>query len=134
MNQAPEEDLPGKIKVTPERRRIDEKNYTEKGYIWVTIISRESSGAISGLTEIFYHPDNPHFIEQELTGVKKKYRGRGLGKWLKSEMLFYIKKRFPDIEFITTGNNDANEAMLSINDRMGYKRYKSEIFFEFDIS
>ncbi|NHJ48517.1 MAG: hypothetical protein FK733_12100 [Asgard group archaeon] len=133
MNQAPAEDLAGKFVLSPERRRVDEETYTKKGYIWVTIISRESSGVISGLTEIFYHPDLPHLIEQELTGVNENYTGRGLGKWLKAEMLFYIKNRFPDIKFITTGNNDSNEAMLSINNRMGYRRYKSEIFYEFNI-
>jgi RimJ/RimL family protein N-acetyltransferase len=133
MNQAPSEDLSGEFILTPERRRLDEKTYTEKGYIWITIVSREPTGAISGLTEIFYHPNNPHFVEQELTGVSVKYRGRGLGKWLKADMLFYIRRRFPDVKYIDTGNNDINEAMLSINNRMGFKRYKSEVFYEFFI-
>jgi RimJ/RimL family protein N-acetyltransferase len=133
MNQAPSEDLVGEMIITPKSRRIDEQTYAEKGCEWVTIISRESTGVISGLTEVFYHPSNSHWAEQELTGVKNEFRGRGLGKWLKAEMVFYIKERFPEVEFIQTGNNDANEAMLSINNRMGFKRYKSEVFFEFNI-
>lgn len=133
MNQAPSEDLAGEMIITSESRRSDEQTYSEKGCEWITIISREPSGTISGLTEIFYHPSNAHWVEQELTGVKKEYRGRGLGKWLKAEMLFYIKERLPNVEFIETGNNDTNEPMLAINNNMGFRRYKSEIFYEFKI-
>ena len=134
MNQAPAEDLAGEMLITPKIREFDEQFYKEKGVIWSTIITRETDVTISGLTEIFHHPNNPHEVEQELTGVRKEYRSRGLGKWLKAEMLFHIKNHFPTVEYVETGNNDRNTAMLSINTRMGFKRHKNETFFEFDIN
>ncbi|MFW9923133.1 MAG: GNAT family N-acetyltransferase [Candidatus Thorarchaeota archaeon] len=133
-NQAPAEDLAGEMLITPAVRRTDEEFVNDKGVYWLTMITREPSGEISGLTEMFHHPDNPQIAEQELTGVKIACRGRGLGKWLKAEMLFYIRERFPTVEFIDTGNNDRNEAMLSINTRMGFKRHQTQTFFEFDLS
>lgn len=132
-NQAPAEDLAGEMLITPTMRRTDEEFVNDKGVFWFTMITREPSGVISGLTEMFHHPDNPQIAEQELTGVKKDYRGRGLGKWLKAEMLFYLRERFPTIEYIDTGNNDRNEAMLSINNRMGFKRHQTQTFFEFNL-
>ncbi|NHJ84804.1 MAG: GNAT family N-acetyltransferase [Asgard group archaeon] len=132
FNRAPQEDLIAKVVIDPKRRRADEEDVKEKGYKWVTIISREQNGVISGLTEIYYHKANPKEVEQELTGVLEGYQKRGLGKWLKAEMLFYIKEKFPEAEFISTGNNDRNAPMLSINNRMGFERYKTELVFEFN--
>ena len=133
FNDAPAEDIAGEVIITPEKRRIDEKLYSENNLEWITLISRENDGTISGLTEIFHNKEYKIEIEQELTGVLEPYRGRGLGKLLKAEMLFYIKENYPETEFIQTGNNDKNKPMLSINQRMGFKRHKDETFFEFNI-
>lgn len=134
FNIAPAEDIPGKFICTPERRRIDEQDVKDKKYSWITIVSREQTGELSGLTEIYYHHSNPEEVEQELTGVKTGKQKRGIGKWLKAEMLFLIKDNFPDAKYISTGNNDRNAPMLSINNRMGFKRYKTELIFEIEIN
>ena len=123
MNQQPMGELEWVPKHTPESRRINEKRSADKGIEWYTLITRESDKKISGLTEYFYYKHAPHRIEQGLTGVKEEYRGRGLGKWLKAEMLFRIKERFPDVKYINTGNATDNAPMLSINKRMGFKEY-----------
>ena len=130
-NQAPAGDLPGEILVTPEQRRQDEKEVRANGYEWHTLISREPDGTISGLTEIFYAPAEPWRLEQELTGVRAAYRGRGLGKWLKAEMLAFAAGRYPQAEFVNTGNADHNAPMVSINERMGFRSVLEQIFFEF---
>ena len=133
FNDAPAEDIAGEVIITPEKRRIDEKLYSENKLEWVTLISRERDGTISGLTEIFHNLEYKIEIEQELTGVLQPFRGRGLGKWLKAEMLFYIKDNYPTTKFIQTGNNDKNVPIMSINQRMGFKRHKDETFFEFSV-
>ena len=131
---APQEDMPGKMLFTSEKRRADEANYGVKNINWVTMISRDKNGTITGLTEAFYHEENPDFLEQELTGVLKEYQGKGYGKWLKAEMLFYLSNRFPKATYIQTGNNDNNAPMLSINNRMGFKVYKKITSFEFNVN
>lgn len=119
---------------TPKKRREKEERFESLGYDWYTLATREDNNEISGLTEIFYNKARPHIVNQELTGVKTEYRGRGLGKWLKAEMLVFIKNKFPDVEFVVTGNADMNEPMLSINDRMGFKKYLTEKCYTMKIS
>ncbi|MHA1592067.1 MAG: GNAT family N-acetyltransferase [Candidatus Heimdallarchaeaceae archaeon] len=120
------------LKVTPESRRHDESMFKEKGYVWTTKITREENGSISGLTEIFYHPEIPNMVEQELTGVLPEYRGRGLGKWLKAAMVFYVKKTYPSIEYIQTGNANNNEVMNIINKRIGFKPVCDQYLIKLD--
>lgn len=131
LNQMPLGEMEDRPRVTPNSRRIDEGRMKDKGYTWVTLISREPDGAISGLTETVYNPQEPHKTEQWLTGVKEEYRSRGLGKWLKAEMAFYIREHYPGARFIVTGNATTNAPMLSINRRMGFKEHLSGTGFKF---
>jgi mycothiol synthase len=130
-NQAPTAES-GEFQLTPVSRRSFEQYFAEQGYDWTTLITREPEGAISGLTEIFYLPEEAHRIEQGLTGVRTQYRGRGLGKWLKAEMLFHVQASYPAAHFVDTSNATDNAAMLSINERMGFQPYLTETVFEFD--
>ena len=61
----------------------------------------------------------PEHVHQDLTGVQEKYRGRGLGKRLKAEMIFQIRDNYPEAKFISTGNAMLNKEILSINQAMG---------------
>lgn len=130
-NQAPTAES-GEFQLTPGSRRSFEQYFAEQGYDWTTMITREPDGAISGLTEVYYLPEEAHRIEQGLTGIRTQYRGRGLGKWLKAEMLFHIRDSYPTARFVDTSNATDNAAMLSINERMGFQPYLSETLFEFD--
>lgn len=119
---------------TPESRRIREKQCEKLGITWITMITKERDGTISGITDIQYSRDTPYLIEQDITGVLPKYRGRGLGKWLKAAMLFYIRDTFPKVTVINTGNADSNAPMLSINQRMGYKKHLTEKCYKFQLA
>ncbi len=131
MNQQPMGEIEGRMRLTPESRRMDEERRKKSGCIWTTLISRESDGKISGLTEFFYYPDKPSILFQNLTGVKEEYRSRGLGKWLKAKMLKWIHSEYPEVKTIVTGNATTNAPMLSINNRIGFKEHKSEITYKF---
>ena len=97
------------------------------------MVSQEADGSLSGLTEIVHDSAMPYRAEQELTGVRDEHRGRGLGKWLKAEMMFFIRDELPEVRAINTGNADANAAMVSINERMGFKRYQRELCYRFEL-
>jgi GNAT superfamily N-acetyltransferase len=133
MNQQPMGEIETRAKVTPESRRENEKRLADRGLKWFTKITREPDGRISGLTEIFYHSDMAYKAFQNLTGVKEVYRGRGLGKWLKAEMLLWLKDEFPDVTYISTGNATDNVPMLSINERMGFKEHNTGSAYKFQI-
>ncbi len=120
---------------TPERKREREKRHKDLGQEFYTIITQETDGTISGYTEIRYsHVERIERVAQGLTGVKKEYRGRGLGKWIKAELLIFIKNNLPKTEYIVTGNADHNAPMMSINNRLGFKTYYKEWSYKFTIN
>ena len=134
-NQQPFGDTEGlHLHFTPDRLRELEEQHRESGTQSVTKITREADGSISGLTDITHNPETAHRVSVGLTGVGEQYRGRGLGKWLKADMTLYILEHYPDIKFIETTNASSNAAMLSINERLGYRLYKHDILYKIPVS
>jgi GNAT superfamily N-acetyltransferase len=112
------------LTFTPELVREHEARIRESGGLSRIVVSQEPDGAISALTELTYHPTRRTMIGQGLTGVRSPYRGRGLGKWVKAAMLLRVREEFPDVAVVVTGNASSNEAMLSINERMGFRLHR----------
>lgn len=124
-NTAPREDLDmGDFVMTPERWKESYKQADENKMSHHTMITREADGTISGLTEIWFHPARPGYINQDLTAVDPAARGRGLGKWLKAAMLDYVRKNYPDTKWVVTGNANSNGPMLAINHKLGFREYR----------
>jgi len=133
-NQQPLEETNGlEVTYTPDMMRKDHRDMKYIGMRHLTFITREADGTISGMTEIFHNPKRPHMSTQGLTGVKDAYRGRGLGKFLKSAMLLYTRDELPKQQFFTTTNATANAPMLRINDAMGFKLYRQTTLYKFDV-
>ncbi|MCG3225658.1 MAG: GNAT family N-acetyltransferase [Candidatus Heimdallarchaeota archaeon] len=131
LNMQPMGEIESRANIDGEARRKFEKRTKDIGQTNYVMISREKDGRISGMTEIYFDPREGDRMFQGLTGVRPKFRGRGLGKWLKALMIVYIKENYPKVERIITGNAESNEAMLSINDRMGFKKYKGGEGYKF---
>ena len=130
INQRPTGDMGEELITTPESRRIEERNLKKRGIQWYTMISREHDGKISGLTDIMYHPEEPHRMNQYFTGILVKYRRRGLAKRLKAEMLAVIKNKFPEVEYITTSTARNNRPMQAINKELGFRPIKTCFMFQ----
>jgi GNAT superfamily N-acetyltransferase len=130
INQRPTGDMEQELITTPESRRIEERNLKTRGIEWYTMISREPTGEISGLTDIMYNPEEPHRIKQYFTGVLSKYRRRGLAKRLKAEMLVVIKRKFPHVEYVTTSTARTNLPMRSVNMKLGFLPRKTLFVFQ----
>lgn len=123
FNQVPSGDLAIENIYTPEKVRFLEQKNASQGVTMTTMYSKERDGKISGLTETDYLKELGHRISQKETGVRQAYKGRGLGKMLKAKMLLYIRREYPDVKYISTGNADSNTPMLSINQRLGFKKH-----------
>ncbi len=129
INQRPTGDMEQGIITTPESRRVEERNFRRRGIECYTMISRERDGRISALTDIMYNPEEPHKVNQYFTGVLARYRRKGLAKRLKAEMLFVIRDKFPEVEYIKTTTARTNHPMRAINKALGFQPTKTHIVF-----
>jgi GNAT superfamily N-acetyltransferase len=125
LNTMPWDDLEhGPIVVTPEMLRHDYERMDAAGIRHYTVLTRESDGVISGITDMTWGPHRVKMLVQLFTGVLPSARGRGIGKWIKAAMLERMHQMYPDAEWVTTGNADSNGPMLAINQRLGFKRHR----------
>lgn len=110
---------------TAEQLRQVETSLDRQGIRRWTMYARHArSGEIAGFTEVFWKPGRPETLDQGDTAVLPRYRSRGLGTWLKVEMLQKIAQELPEAKRIRTNNAEANTAMLNINSKLGFKPYK----------
>ncbi len=132
--EVPQGDLENRENWTPKMHKRYEEHWKNLGFDLIYKISREKDGKMSSCTCIRCGKSESYVVRQDTTGVLNKYRGRGLGKWLKADMAFYIKEKYPNISYISTGNADENAPMRSINERMGYKFHKAIYDIKLDLN
>ncbi len=134
LNLMPFDDLDhGEIVVTPENlRRQLYRWIDESGSTWHCALALEADGSIAGMTDVAYLPTEPDRIHQFLTGVRESSRGRGLGKWLKADMLRFVHERYPDARWVITDNATSNAPMLAINRRLGFREYRANSGYQIE--
>ena len=117
--------------VAPKDLRQDEA-YLEARNMgrWTLYAKHKLSGELAGYTDILWNPEVPENLQQGDTGVLPKYRGHGLGKWLKAAMLEKVLLERPQVKRVRTGNADSNAPMLAINRALGFKPYLSETVWQ----
>lgn len=131
LNTIPFEGLEiGEIIITPERIREHQERAALAGLVEHEVLTRESDGSISGMTDINWAPYRRTHIEQQFTGVRPDARGRGIGKWIKAAMVLHVHELYPDAQWISTGNAGSNAPMLKINRTMGFKAYRTAISYQ----
>ena len=119
--------------VAPKDLRQDEAYLAARGVErWTFYTKHKPSGELAGYTEVFWDPEEPENVRQGDTGVLPKYRGHGLGKWLKAAMLEKVLRERPQVKRVRTGNADANVPMLAINRALGFKPYLSETVWQLE--
>jgi len=131
-NAQPRDDLEMEdMKFTPEFLRDIEKNVFAKGdHRWTLYLTDHSNGKVAGLTEVSWSPNRAMILYQGFTGVYPEYRSKGLGRWLKAEMMHKILNERPEVEFIRTTNSNSNAPMLKINIEMGFKPYRANTIWQ----
>lgn len=111
--------------VTPQDIRESEAYEAARGFErWTLVAQHRTSGELVGYTEVDWHPDDPQLLVQGDTVVEPEYRRRGLGRWLKASMIDLVLENRGQVARIRTESAVSNEAMLKINNALGFKCYK----------
>jgi mycothiol synthase len=91
------------------------------------------SGRLAGYTELGVNPSFPDLGQQSDTGVFEEFRGHGLGKWLKAEMVLRLAAEHPEVTRIRTENAHSNAAMLAINHAMGFRLHHEQTIWQINV-
>lgn len=135
MNTSPTDDLEfGEFYWTVDQIRQEERELVNQGTERWTVYARHTeSGGIAGYSEVSWSPGHAETLTQGSTAVIPRFRGRGLAQWLKGEMLRIIINRLSKVTRIRSEVADSNASMLSINERLGFKPYKSWTTWQVDL-
>ncbi|MCK5841984.1 MAG: GNAT family N-acetyltransferase [Candidatus Sabulitectum sp.] len=113
-----------RYRFTPENVLLGEKKCLAGGRKRIIVYARDvHNNKLTGLTEISWSPSRPSILSQGYTAVLPDFRGKGIGKRLKAEMLERIMRELPQAELIQAGNDDSNNSILSINTELGFKHF-----------
>jgi GNAT superfamily N-acetyltransferase len=85
-----------------------------------------------GVSNMFRSLDDPTFLWQGVTGVRRDARGKGIAMALKLRTVRYAIGR--GVEHIKTWNDVRNRPMLSINEALGFEKQPAWVAYEKDLS
>jgi len=135
MNTAPRDDLSwNDDHLTPERLAEWEAQFAHsQADRWEYIARHTASGECVGVSNVRFDDWNPAVMHQGDTGVHPDHRGHALGKWLKAAMLQKVRAERPMARVIRTGNAYSNDAMLGINNQLGFAESRSDTAWELPV-
>ena len=122
------------MSFTPERLREEHSSDVNGGTLHLWAYARKTeTGELAGFTDAAWNPGQSYMLRQYNTGVLPKFRGKGLGRWLKAAMFEKVVADLTEVKFIRTNNSALNAPMLKINHEMGFKLYRSSVIWQVEI-
>ena len=91
-------------------------------------IAIDRDGRWLGMSNLQRSIEDPSFIWQGLTGVRREARGKGLAMALKLETVRHAQRL--GVDHIKTWNDQRNRPMLAINEAMGFAKQPAWIGLE----
>ncbi len=107
---------------------LESPNSTPDGWY----IAVDPSGRYLGVSNLWRSLEDPSFIWQGLTGVRREARGKGIAMALKLKTVEYARAH--GIREIKTWNDQQNRPMLRINEAMGFVKQPAWIELRKDLS
>jgi hypothetical protein len=74
--------------------------------------------------------ERPENAEQHDTSVVRAHRGHRLGLLLKADMLDWLAESQPQVTSIETWNAESNDAMIGVNEALGYRAMGRALLFQ----
>ena len=78
-----------------------------------------------GLSVAQRHPSRPDVLDQDMTGVARACRGRGIAMALKLRVVAYARAH--GARELRTTNSSTNQPMLRINEALGFRRRSARV-------
>lgn len=115
---------------TPERIRQDEVSSLSSGELLMSCAAVAPDGRLAAYSLVSVaNNDQTQIAWQRGTIVHDEHRGAGLGLALKLETHQALARSFPSVKLIATWNSENNEAMLNINEALGYRVAAREVVY-----
>jgi hypothetical protein len=123
INDAPTDELDVEDEVyTTDRVRDYETAQLGQGMVLHRVVARHrETGEPAGHTVVAVHGERPEIAEQHDTSVVRAHRGHRLGLLLKADMLDWLAETQPKVASIETWNAESNDAMIGVNEMLGYR-------------
>jgi GNAT superfamily N-acetyltransferase len=122
MSEAPTGDADVEDEQWDEARlRAHQERAEKAGRHDFTTFALTGDGEVAAMTELFVNETVPHRGFQSGTLVVPAHRGHRLGLAIKVANQRAAAARFPELEWIITGNADVNTQMNAINVRLGFR-------------
>lgn len=104
---------------------------TAATYRRVAAVARHvESGELAGFSEIIKRGTDTSTLYTSLTVVHRDHRGHALGKWIKADAILRAMERWPGATHIQTENAFTNDAMLGINEAIGFEAEHTLIAYQ----
>jgi GNAT superfamily N-acetyltransferase len=121
MDTAPKGDLDFTVEWSPKSIRAAEEAHVRCHRRNLVLCARDdATGDLVALTDVLAPAGRRTLAFQEDTVVRPEHRNRGLGRWVKAEMLRWLAEEEPQVEQIVTWNATENAAMRGINTELGF--------------
>jgi GNAT superfamily N-acetyltransferase len=134
METAPKGDLDITIEWSPESIRAAEAAHARCHRRNLVLCARDdTSGELVALTDVLVPAGRRTLALQEDTVVRPDHRNRGLGRWVKAEMLRWLADEEPQLEQIVTWNATENAPMRGINTELGFVAGDTWAEFQFSV-
>ena len=88
------------------------------------------SGELVGFSELIRAKSDPENIQTTLTMIHRDHRGHALGKWAKAAAILRGVERWPAGIRVKTENAKSNDAMLAINNAIGFEPRNSLVSYQ----
>ncbi len=132
INDAPIGELDLEPENFPAERILGyERTQLTRGNRLHRLVAREkSTGRLAGHTIMAVSAEEPQYGDQHDTSVLREHRGHRLGLLLKAEMLLWLREVEPQVERIDTWNDEGNDHMIEVNERLCYRVTSRQLEFQ----